>query len=179
MKKILKAIFFVTIVGMTLTGCNKKEVCKSYALDDKEISWTDYNTVGEVNAYFECYKETVRMHLGDTMKVVGYLVPGSLGITGPFNYESILSGNGYVDLRMGDYYEIPCNKQGLVFLRGNLNENNPDYVSDLSMFQDYQWGQKIYATVIILWRSINSEYCCDYLVCRPIEIEIENMGDRK
>ncbi len=169
-----KTITFLLLAAtsLTMSGC-AEEVCKLYAPADKEISWTDYNTVTEVNDYFECYQETYRMHIGDTMKVMGYLIPGTWGVSVPFNYDSQITADGEViSLSLGDYVDVPHNEQGLVILSGYLGEYGPNDVEIFSKFRDYQWGQKVYATVIIVSRSVDPNYCCDYLVCKPIEAEI-------
>lgn len=175
MKRMCLTLMLFFAASIVVVGCQKKKECLSFAPSEKEISWTDYNTVGEVWDYFGCYQETAKEHYRDTMKVVGYIIPGTKGIVGPFDYESHITSDGLsIHLGMGDYYDIPCNKQHLVILYGYLGDNMSNDSAIMSKFREYQYGQKVYATLIILSRSTDTG-CCDYLVCRPIEIEIIKM----
>ena len=164
MKKNFFPVLFLTIFVLLTTGC-KEEQCKSFVPADKEISWTDYNTVSSLWDYFGCYAETARMHEGDTLKVVGYVVPGYQGIAVPFDDSpQRLLKEG---LSIGDYYDIPRNKQNtflLVFCPMDSNMVNK--------FQGYQYGQLVYVTAIHMGRIISYlGHCCDGLRLRPIEIK--------
>ena len=179
MKRMCSILMFLFTVCLLVIGCQKKEACTLYAPIGKEISWTGYNTVSAVWNYFGCYQETAKEHYGDTMKVVGYIIPGTKGIVGPFDYESHITSDGlFIHLEMGDYYDIPCNKQHLVILNGYFGDNTSNDIAIMSKFREYQYGQKVYATLIILGRSTDTG-CCDYLVCRPIEIEIIKMEEER
>ena len=61
-KLILLSVFF-SIVVLVTPGCKKRP----------EVSWTDYNTVEDVYYHFTHNKEEAEAHLGDTLKVFGYI----------------------------------------------------------------------------------------------------------
>ncbi len=61
-KPILLSVFFSLVVLATL-GCKKRP----------EVSWTDYNTVEDVYYHFTHNREEAEAHLGDTLKVFGYI----------------------------------------------------------------------------------------------------------
>lgn len=180
MKRMCLTLMLFFAASIVVVGCQKKKECLSFAPSEKEISWTDYNTVGEVWDYFGCYSETAAMHYGDTMKVMGYIVPGTLGIVDSFNYESniIPTGGSSLYLDMGDYWDVPNNKQHVLFLYGNLGDSESNNAEVMAKFEDYQWGQKVYATVVIMSRAVD-EFCCDSPVLKPIEVEIGNKEGEK
>ncbi len=157
---------------LSLVGCSGKEPqCKHNASVEDEISWTDYNTIGAMWNYFGCYDKTAREHYGDTVKVVGYIVPGSQGITGPFDYDSTRILHYGLDL--GDQYDIANNKQKVFALSFYQSETL------IPMLTDYQYGQLVYATVIIKGRTRDG-FCCSGLALRPIELKImekENINE--
>lgn len=46
---------------------------------EKEVSWTDYNSVEQLYSFFHCHPMAAIIHNGDTLKVSGYLsvLPGT------------------------------------------------------------------------------------------------------
>ncbi len=82
MKNIYLFMVFVAIVSLATVSCNKNdcerctittEPCTGYAPDGIEISWTDYNTVEAVHAYFK-HVYTAKEHKNDTVRLCGYIV---------------------------------------------------------------------------------------------------------
>ena len=73
MKK--KHILLVVILCLLYVSCSKNTDCKyREAPKEKEISWTDYNTVNAINDYLRCYQATRERLLGDTLAVMGYSI---------------------------------------------------------------------------------------------------------
>ncbi len=61
-----KAIIVFFLLSIIFTGCRKHE-CNA-------LSWTDYNTVEDVWCNFKYFEEESKTHIGDTLKVYGWLV---------------------------------------------------------------------------------------------------------
>ena len=63
----MKRLFSVLLVALALicVGCKKQHHCD-------EISWTQYNSVWTVKCNFKA-SEFARAHIGDTLKVYGWL----------------------------------------------------------------------------------------------------------
>ncbi len=86
MKK--KTTIFLIPLLLAFAGCEEKENkcvdkgygmpeecydCEWYAPEGVNVSWTDYNTVSSVIAYFSGHRETLREHSGDTIKIEGWV----------------------------------------------------------------------------------------------------------
>lgn len=61
-----KTIIAFFLLSIIFTGCRKHE-CNT-------LSWTDYNTVEDVWCNFKYFEEENKTHIGDTLKVYGWLV---------------------------------------------------------------------------------------------------------
>ena len=61
-----KAIIAFFLLNIFFNGCRKHE-CNA-------LSWTDYNTVEDVWCNFKYFEEENKTHIGDTLKVYGWLV---------------------------------------------------------------------------------------------------------
>lgn len=72
MKKTI--ILMISAISMLATGCVKEKQtgCPSPPIDAR-ISWNDYNTVREMNLYFQWQPDTLQKYEGDTIKVKGWL----------------------------------------------------------------------------------------------------------
>lgn len=77
---IMKARFLILLLPLvwTLAGCGdtKETACQEYAPADAHISLTDYNTVNDVYNYFDCHDSTLKAHIGDTLKLEGWVYWG-------------------------------------------------------------------------------------------------------
>ena len=60
-----KAIITITVLCALCAGCKKYEC--------DELSWTDYNSVEDVHCNFKYFEEENKVHIGDTLKVFGWL----------------------------------------------------------------------------------------------------------
>lgn len=84
MKKILFITIFVSCIlniGCTkitsdpglCNGCPSGEPCEEYAPKGVTVSWTDFNSVANLQNYFVCHRATLKEHLGDTVRLVGWV----------------------------------------------------------------------------------------------------------
>ena len=60
-----KVIILVALLSVICTGCKKHEC--------DQLSWTDYNTVEDVYCNFKYFVDENKAHIGDTLKVFGWL----------------------------------------------------------------------------------------------------------
>ena len=74
MKKtfLLIAMAVMAFTSVLFCCCNKQTVCD----EAPSMSWTEYNSVKTVHCYFsgDEAKELVESHLGDTIRVTGYIL---------------------------------------------------------------------------------------------------------
>ena len=121
----MKTKFLIFLLPLLAAGCKEKETaCAEYAPADAAISWTDYNSVSDVVKYFRCHRKTAEQHLGDTLKIKGWVcfgLPREWGpnymyghwtnqaylTSNPSHYEPMDGDVFYVDLpeRLGSYFE--------------------------------------------------------------------------
>ncbi len=176
MKPVSVTCLFFLAICFLVNGCRKKENCQDYAPNELSISWTDYNSVSALCNYFGCHKKTAIQHYGDTLKVMGYIIPGSLGIRGHFDFESHISSGNIVYLSMGDVYNQPSNKEYHLTLMGTIGATTQDGDSIIDKFRNYDYGQKVYATVVLKGRAETYQegICCENVLCVPIEVKIDN-----
>lgn len=85
-------LFFILITANTLIGCSKSAgcdpdtfsgsglnpclphaPCEDYPDESVSISWNDYNTCAALNNYFRCHRKALEEHMGDTMRLAGWL----------------------------------------------------------------------------------------------------------
>ena len=80
MKRII--LIVAVLAGLLVVASCEKNKCGNF----KEISWTDYNSVEAVYYYFACNEDNVMSHIGDTVRVTGYLDETFTSIGKPWIY---------------------------------------------------------------------------------------------
>ncbi len=165
MKRIM-IISALAVACLMAAGC-KEEQCEPYAPQGKEVSWTDYNTLDAVRDYFYCHRKTAEMHYGDTLKIEGFvpLYPNNKDM--PFNYGSTVHGS-YSIVHIGAKADVESNKQYNVIVQGDT--------SIMSCFRDYEFGQKVYMSVVIRRWGLDEDVCCDMLKCDVVDVVIDKEG---
>ena len=77
MKKIYFTLLYMLFVALytvlLAAGCEKKqEDCGCYAPSGTEVSWSEYNNVEALHAYFDHHDSTLLQHIGDTIRLCGW-----------------------------------------------------------------------------------------------------------
>lgn len=142
------AVVTVLVAGLTLFGCGteKQKGCSSYS--DATISWNDYNTVDDMIRYFQCQPDTILRHIGDTIKVKGWL----------YLEDSIYR------------WDWKCRISGTENYQGNPYEGTVEimYAQPTFMIWDnpVYYHQQLYITGTLAGGEIDiapgANHCCDY-----------------
>ena len=64
------------LIGLVVTGCEKKSInpCGTcYAPINVAVSWTDYNSVMDLHAFFNHHDSTLMQYVGDTIRFCGWV----------------------------------------------------------------------------------------------------------
>lgn len=88
----MKKIIFAIMMLAAATGCGLPPVCKGEAPKEYELVWSDYNSVGAFLRYFSGYETTIMQHIGDTIKLYGYLPSSVYQIEGQEYFDG---GRGF------------------------------------------------------------------------------------
>ena len=161
MKSKLFSIFIITMLILTMVSC-KKTGCSDF--NDAEISWTEYNTVSQVFAYFT-NKKRADSHIFDTVRIQGYALD--------FNDSTYYSTEYYSNLWPG------------VLLTDNPNEHTIHSITivisgdttAMSWLKEYKFGQQLRLTGFCHADDPGDEYGCGSTVgMTPIEVEINNQN---
>ena len=170
MTKILKySIWLLLAAGVV--ACNREINCPNLncntsAPEGTEISWLDFNSVKDVDTYFNCHMNTIIEHLGDTFLVEGYLFqPGML--VDDFNIQ-IPEGDNYVILYLSDTIDSSHHYTGKHILYMHCLRDAAESL------HDYHWGQRVRCVVkLIGGGGIDQECdCCRGVGVRVISINI-------
>lgn len=70
-----RLVLLMVIVVAIVEGCSIPSVCNGMAPKEYELKWDEYNGVDEFRRYFSGYETTIMQHIGDTIKLYGYLSP--------------------------------------------------------------------------------------------------------
>ena len=148
----MKQIFIIVIACAMLTGCGKK--CDDYASNDAIISWTGYNSIQSMIDYFGCHPKTIKMHIGDTIRICGY------------------ANRRYDDVRVGSPF---------VYLSDTESENSrvilveflPSSADLTSMSEMAKQDGKLYVTGTIHSFKFDGEIgcCSEEVTLWPIDID--------
>ena len=124
-------IFVVAIVLVGIVtlfyGCDVK--CDGYAPAGAKISWNEYNSVRDVQEYFQ-YEKTARKHQQDTVWICGY---------------GVLSGHGYESqvAKTGNHIYVPLSDDSnLTGMTGPIICVIGDTVN-LNWWKNYREGQMV------------------------------------
>ena len=162
MKSKLFSIFIITMLILTMVSC-KKTGCSDF--NDAEISWTEYNTVSQVFAYFT-NKKRADSHIFDTVRVAGY-VPDYYDK----NYYRDLfnNGNSWIEIGITDEpIHRPHGVHQIIIGADTIT---------MSWLKEYKFGQQLRLTGFCHADAPGDEYGCGWTVgMTPIEVEINNQN---
>lgn len=134
-KAFLTSILMVGV--LLLSGCSKPGACflvpepSDYPSNGVEVSWSDYNTVKELNNYFDNHKMAIMDHLNDTILLTGYAYYPDYSNHEP-NFEEWNLDRGFVYLVDNENHH--GYKNGTVTVAWDINDSS--FMSRNSLFKD-------------------------------------------
>ena len=155
-------LLLLCVVAICFVGC-KKTICSDFS--DGEISWTEYNSVSQVHAYFT-NKDRADSHMFDTVRVAGY-VPDYYDT----NYYRDLfnNGNSWIEIGITDEpIHRPHGVHQIIIGADTIT---------MSWLKDYEFGQQIQLTGLCHAEDPMDNSGCTWTVgMTPIEVEINNQN---
>lgn len=137
----------MTLVVILILGCSKH--------DCAELSWSEYNTVEDVWCNFKYNKEESKAHIGDTLKVCGWLhYTTSLNMNSPS--ASVL---------------LTCCKELQYTHDGGKLYRNPYVTIYANVLNDTMFPENPYNTIIYVCGTITYDMDIDRLVLTKTEIK--------
>lgn len=79
----IKLLSTIILTSLVFIGCDKSKIeycngcndidCEEYAPVGVSVSWIGYNNPSELTDYFACHRATLTEHLGDTIRLAGWV----------------------------------------------------------------------------------------------------------
>lgn len=148
----MKRTMFIIIVAtvLSLSGCGPIDAfCENYAPEGTTISWTEYNNPEDVSKYFECHKQTIREHEGDTVRVCGWILWPE--------YTEYYGGRA--ELAEEPFFELTSSSDPVSDYDGFKYTN---VLRGLIAIPEDFWHKKLYVKGTVVPNYLEDLGCCSY-----------------